>query len=401
MKYDFNQIIDRRNTNSLKYDFAPERGKPEGVLPLWVADMDFQAPPCVIEALVAKSRHGIFGYSDSKDDYFQALHHWFSSRFQWEIQPEWLVKTPSVVYAVNTAIRAFTEEEEAVLIQPPVYYPFSEGALVNNRKLIFNPLTFADGRYEIDFADFEAKIIKHKVKIFILCNPHNPVGRVWKKEELIALGDICVKHNVIIIADEIHGDFTYPGHSHLVFSGLDPAYASRTITCTAPSKTFNLSGLQISNIFIPNKGLRKKFKIEMNKSGYSQPGIMGMVACKAAYADGGPWLAELKEYLLENLNFARAYLKDNLPQIRLIEPEGTYLLWLDCRDLGLDEKTLNGLIEKEAGLWLDHGTMFGTEGEGFQRINMACPRVILQEALERLKEAIEKEALSPQCHRDI
>ena len=392
MKYDFNQIIDRRNTNSLKYDFAPERGKPEGVLPLWVADMDFQAPPCVIEALTEKSSHGICGYSDSKDDYFQALHHWFSSRFQWDIQPRWLVKTPSVVYAVNTAIRAFTEEGESVLIQPPVYYPFSEGVLVNNRKLILNPLVFSDGRYEIDFADFEDKIVKERVKIFILCNPHNPVGRVWKKEELVALGNICVKHNVIVVADEIHADFTYPGHSHLVFSNLDPAYESRTITCTAPSKTFNLSGLQISNIFIPNEGLRRRFKVEMNRSGYSQPGIMGMVACKAAYEGGGLWLAELKDYLAGNLNFVRSYLKEHLPQVKLIEPEGTYLIWLDCRELGLDEQRMNRLIEEEAGIWLDNGTMFGTEGEGFQRINIACPRATLQEALERLKKAINKEA---------
>ncbi len=394
MKYNFDKIIDRYNTNSLKYDFTKERGKPEGTLPLWVADMDFMTPPCVIDALVEKSRHGIFGYSESKGDYFEILQQWFFNRFQWKIQPEWLVKTPGVVYAVSAAIRALTEKGDAILLQQPVYYPFFGSVQTNERRLVVNQLVYLNGKYVIDFEDFENKIMQNNVKLFILCSPHNPVGRVWAREELIRLGDICLKHGVIVVSDEIHADFTYPGHQHLVFVNLKPEFAENTITCTSPSKTFNLAGLQVSNIFIANKDIRRRFKLEIVKGGYSQLNIMGITACQAAYADGSAWLNDLKEYLLGNLNFLRCFLRENLPQIRLVEPEGTYLVWLDFSALGLDDKNLEELMENQALLWLDAGTMFGTGGEGFQRINIACPRITLQEALNRLKKAINQVDLS-------
>jgi cystathionine beta-lyase len=383
MNYDFDAVVNRRGTDSLKYDFARERGKPEGVLPLWVADMDFPAPQCVLDALVEKSRHGIFGYSETKNDYFDALYNWFASRFGWEIRPEWLVKTPGVVVAISAAIRALTNEGDAVLIQQPVYYPFTESVLVNNRKLIVNQLVYKDGKYTIGFADFKERIKKENVKLFILCSPHNPVGRVWTRDELIGIGDICAKHGVVVVSDEIHADFTYGGNKHHVFSAVKPEFADFTLTCTAPTKTFNLAGLQISNVFIPNAGLKRKFRAELIRSGYSQSNIMGIVACRAAYAGGARWLDGLLSYLAGNLDFLRAYLK-NIPRISLVEPEGTYLAWLDCSNLGFDDKTLDDLIVNRAGLWLDAGTIFGAGGSGFQRINIACPREVLKTALERL-----------------
>lgn len=388
MKYNFDEVVDRRNTDSIKYDFAKKLGKPEGVLPLWVADMDFRTPPCVIDALMDKSRHGIFGYSQTRNDYFDTLRNWFSKQFGWSIQPEWLVKTPGVVFAINTAIRALTDEGDAVLIQQPVYHPFSGAVLNNKRKLVVNRLVNSQGRYTIDFEDFEDKIVRSKVKLFILCSPHNPVGRVWTREELTRLGDICLKNRVIVISDEIHADFVYPGHRHLVFADIKPEFLENTITCTAPTKTFNLAGLQISNIFIPNTDIRHKFKKELSRIGYGDPGIMGIVACRAAYEGGYEWLMELREYLTGNLNFLRSFLQAKLPQIKLVEPEGTYLVWLDFRALGLDDNALDDLIVNRAGLWLDAGPKFGAGGEGFQRINIGCPRSTLEKALTQLENAV-------------
>lgn len=384
----FDEIIERRNTDSIKYDFAAHRGMPEGLLPLWVADMDFRTPPCVIEALVEKSRHGIFGYSESREDYFEVLQSWFRRRFGWEIEPGWLIKTPGVVFAICMAIRALTQEGDAVLIQQPVYYPFASGITENSRELVVNELAYENGRYHIDFEDFERKITEHRVKMFILCSPHNPVGRVWTKDELIRMGDICAKHGVIVVADEIHADFVYPGCSHTVFASLKPEFANITVTCTAPTKTFNLAGLQISNIFVSNQPMRRRIKQEISRAGYSQVNVMGMVACKAAYAHGEAWLEELKAYLTGNLDFVRSFISAHMPQIRLVEPEGTYLVWLDCRALGLNDKALDELVIQRAKLWLDGGHMFGQGGSGFQRINIACPRSLLEQAMEQLAAAV-------------
>lgn len=384
----FDELIDRTNTNSLKYDFALERGKPQDILPLWVADMDFKAPPAVLDVLTSASAHGIFGYTETKTDYFKTLHHWFNTYFNWSIEDSWLVKTPGVVYAICTAIRSLTKKGDAVMIQQPVYYPFAESITSNERLLINNSLVYKDGKYFMDLQDFEDKIIKHKVKLFILCSPHNPVGRVWTKEELIALGDICLKHGVLIISDEIHADFVYEGYQHHILASLKPEFLDITITCTAPSKTFNLAGLQVSNIFIPNESIRTAFEREIVRTGYSQLNTMGLLACKAAYDYGREWLDDLKAYLAQNLEFVRTFLQERLPQIKLVEPQGTYLIWLDCKALNLTDEALDDLIVHKAGLWLDTGSMFGSEGEGFQRINIACPRAILEKALSKLESAI-------------
>lgn len=388
MTYNFDEIIPRKGTHSLKYDFAEKRGKPKDILPMWVADMDFGVPPAISERLIELGNHGIFGYSETGKHYFDAVANWMKTYHNWIVKEEWLVKTPGVVFAIAMAIRALTKEGDAVLIQQPVYYPFSEMVLSNDRKLVSNNLIYEEGKYTIDFEDFECKIIENQVKLFILCNPHNPVGRVWTKEELIKLGDICLKHHVMVVSDEIHQDFIYEGHKHEVFMNLKKEYEAITITCTAPSKTFNLAGLQISNVFIANPDIRKKVKNEITKAGYSQLNIAGIVACEAAYTEGREWLEELKSYLTGNLNFLRDFLETYIPQIKLIEPEGTYLVWIDFRGLGLNEQERQEFIVKKANLWLDSGSMFGSAGEGFERINIACPRSILQQALEQLLRSI-------------
>lgn len=388
MKYNFNEIIDRKGTDSLKYDFAVERGLPKDVLPLWVADMDFPVEDHIKEALIKASEHAIFGYSDTKDDYFEVLSSWYERRFFWKVKKEWLVKTPGVVFAIAMAIQALTRENEAIIIQEPVYYPFSSTIRANNRKLVINNLVLKKDKYHIDFVDFEKKIIENNVKLFILCSPHNPVGRVWTGEELQKLANICLKHKVYIFSDEIHSDLVYEKDTHTIFANLGKDVEDSCVVATAPSKTFNIAGLQVSNIWIANKKMRDAFKEAINRAGYSQLNNMGLIATKVAYEYGQEWLEELKIYLKSNIDFVREFLKDKLPNIKLIEPEGTYLLWLDCRELGLSEKERQDLIQNKAKLWLDTGTMFGKAGAGFERINIACPRKTLEEAMNRLKEAI-------------
>lgn len=390
MSHNFDEIVDRKNTNSIKYDFAAERGKPEGVLPLWVADMDFRTPEVVREALAESADHGIFGYSDTKEDYFNAIYNWYKTRFDWEIDQSWLVKTPGVVYAIALAIRAFTQEGDSVIIQQPVYYPFSTTVTSNKRKLVNNSLVYEDGKYHIDFEDFEEKIKENKVKMFILCSPHNPVGRVWTQEELIRMGDICLKYGVIVISDEIHGDFVFNGNKHSVFTSLRPEYLGNTVICTAPSKTFNLAGLQTSNIFIANPELKEKFEEEIQVSGHSHINTMGLVACQTAYEHGGQWVDDLNKYLEGNLDLIRSFLLERLPEVRLVEPEGTYLIWLDFNQLGLSERELDDLITNKAKLWLNSGAIFGRDGAGFQRVNIACPRATIKKMLLQLEKAIHK-----------
>ncbi len=388
MAFDFDKVVDRRGTNCLKYDFALERGKHEGILPFWVADMDFETAPAVVEKLQKTVAGGIYGYTDTKEDYDQAIINWYEKYFHWSPKREWLIKTPGVVFALAAAVRAYTKEGDKVLIQQPVYYPFKEVIADNKREVVSAPLSLVDGHYEIDFEELEEKLSDEKVKLFLLCSPHNPVGRVWKEEELRKIGDLCIQYNVITVSDEIHGDFTYPGYTHHVFASLGEKYAKNSVICTAPSKTFNIAGLQVSNIFIPNDSLRRRFQVAVNQAGYSQLNMLGLVACQAAYEEGREWLEELKIYLKKNLDFVREYLQENLPQIHLIEPEGTYLIWLDFRELGLPENELEDLIVNKANLWLDSGAIFGKVGEGFERINIACPRSLLEEALNNLKTAI-------------
>lgn len=413
--YNFDNITNRKGTNCLKYDFAVERGKPVDVLPLWVADMDFPVSEEISKSLHAAVEHGIYGYTQPKDAYYNAVMNWMERKHNWKTKREWIVKTPGVVFALGAAVKAFTDPGDAILIQNPVYYPFTNIIRDNNRKVVDNTLVYhpvtertvvpvttddvseqqinnvgtVSPAYQIDFEDFERKIEQEHVKLFILCNPHNPVGRVWTVEELQKLGEICLRHHVIVVSDEIHNDFVYPGYEHTVFANVDPRFAEFTLTCTAPSKTFNLAGLQISNIFIPNENLRKAFKAEIDKTGYDEPNALGVVACEAAYRAGEDWLEQLRAYLLKNLNFLRDFLQEKIPQIHLVDPEGTYLVWLDCSELGITGKELDQFIVDKAGLWLDGGSMFGPSGAAFQRVNIACPQATLELALNKLKAAVE------------
>lgn len=393
--YNFDKTINRKGTNCLKYDYAVERGKPADVLPLWVADMDFTVSEEITKSLHAAVDHGIYGYTQPKDAYYNAITNWMEKNHNWKTKREWIMKTPGVVFALGAAVKAFTKPGDAVLIQNPVYYPFTNIIRDNDRRVIDNTLVYekrvteGKSQYSIDYEDFERKIVQENIKLFILCNPHNPVGRVWNREELQYLGEICLRHHVIVVSDEIHNDFVYPGFEHTVFANVDPRFAEFTVTCTAPSKTFNLAGLQISNIFISNETLREAFQKEIDKTGYDEPNALGAVACEAAYRGGQEWLDQLRAYLLENLNFLRTYLQEKIPQIHLVEPEGTYLVWLDCSELGISGKELDQFIVEKAGLWLDGGAMFGPSGSDFQRVNIACPRATLELALDKLKAAVD------------
>ena len=384
----FDKIIDRRNTRCLKYDFAVERNMPADVLPLWVADMDFETSSYIEDAIIERAKHAIYGYSEVKTPYFDILKKWMQKHHDWDIQRKWLIKTPGVVFALAMAVKAYTEPGDAVLIQQPVYYPFSEVIKDNGRNGVSNTLYLGeDNRYHIDFEDFEQKIVDHKIKLFLLCNPHNPVGRVWTKEELTRLGDICVKHHVTVVSDEIHEDFVFKG-KHQVFANIKKEYEEITVTCTAPSKTFNIASLMISNILIPNPELKRKFKHQMDAAGVSQLNVLGLVACEAAYDHGEEWYQAMKAYVKENIEFVKQYVEEQLSGVNMVEHEGTYLVWLDFRGTGLSVEELDDKIINQAKLWLDSGKIFGSCGEGFQRINVACPRDVLEEALERIKNAV-------------
>lgn len=381
---DFDTVIDRKGTRSLKYDFAVRRGKPKDVLPLWVADMDFQTSSYITDALEDMVKHGVFGYSESEEHYFGAVQNWMERHYNWHVKESWMTKTPGIVFALAMAVKAYTQENDAVLIQPPVYYPFKEVVEDNHRRLVNNTLVLGgDGTYTIDYEDFEKKIIEENVKLFILCNPHNPVGRVWTKEELERLGDICLKHGVFVVSDEIHADFVFE-RKHTVFSEVKEVYRDISMICTSPSKTFNIAGLQISNIFISNPEKATAFRRQVAAAGYSQVGLPGLVACEAAYRHGDEWLEGVLAYIKANAEFTRAYLQEHLPRVKMTKLEGTYLVWLDFRNYGLTDKELDEKILNQAGLWLDSGAVFGKCGEGFQRINIACPRKTLQQALDRL-----------------
>jgi cystathionine beta-lyase len=390
MTYDFDEEISRRGTLSIKHDFAAERGMPDDLLPMWVADMDFRAPTEVIEGLAETAAHGIFGYSEVKADYARVVIDWFARRFGWRPEPTCLIKVPGVVYALSAAVRSLTEPGDAVVIQTPVYYPFSRCVTDNGRRLATNPLKIVDGRYRMDLDDLEKKIETEKIKMLVLCSPHNPVGRVWTREELADLASLCLKKRVLIVSDEIHCDFVFGERRHHVLNSIDPALDEISIVLTAPSKTFNLAALHAANVFAPNPALRGAFKNEVAASGLSQLNVMGLVACRRAYEFGESWLEELLKYLEGNIRAAEKFFRERLPELKPFDLEGTYLLWFDCRDLGLDHAELNRLIIGEAKLWLDDGAMFGPEGAGFQRMNVACPRRVLMEALERLAQAVER-----------
>ena len=401
MKYDFDQEINRKATHSAKWGVIQDPANPsrwiatddyfgeDRMLPMWVADMDFPAPQPVVEALMRRAQHGIYGYTVRPASYDAAVTAWMKRRHGWEIDPAWILCTPGVVPAINLLVRTFTPPGGKVLVQRPVYYPFFSAIQNNGAEIVSSSLILKNGRYEMDFDDFARRAADPAVTLFVLCSPHNPVGRVWTRDELMRVGEICLEHGVLVVADEIHADLIYRGVVFTPFATLGEALAQNTVVCTAPSKTFNLAGLHTSNLIIPNPSLRRRFQQTLNSCGMGKwANPFGIEACEVAYREGEEWLMQAMAYIEANLDFLQAYVADHLPGIRLIRPEGTYLVWLDCRGLGLDNLSLKRLMMERARLFLDEGYIFGPEGDGFERINIACPRSILAEALERIRKAI-------------
>ncbi len=387
-KYNFDEIIDRHGTSSMKWDFLAQFFGSEDLLPLWVADMDFKVCPHIIDALIKRAQHGIYGYSMFMPSYYDSVIKWYKKKYHWDIKKEWIVFTPGVVPAINLAIRAFTNPGDKIIVQPPVYYPFYSAIEENGRLILTNPLIFKNGHYEMDYKDLEKKVMDPKARMLILCSPHNPVGRVWKKEELEQLGEIAVDNGILVISDEIWSDIRYSKIDFTNFASISEKFANNSITCTSPSKTFNLAGLQISNIIIPNKKLRQIFQNYVNATGFTKPNFFAVIAAQIAYDECEEWLDELLKYIEGNKNFLKKFLKENMPDVELVEPEGTYLAWLDFRKIETDPKKLERLLREKAKVAFDEGYIFGPGGEGFERINLACPRSILKKALMQLTNAI-------------
>ena len=401
MKYDFDTLPDRRGTNSIKWEFSPDERDPfrlehtdrflaeGGTLPMWVADMDFPTAPAITEALIARAKHGIYGYSAPTDSYFRAVTGWMKRRHGWDITADSILTTPGVVPALNMLVRTFVAPGEKVLVQPPVYYPFFSAITNNSAEVVPNELVYERGRYRMDFEDLEEKTKDPAVRMAFLCSPHNPVGRVWRAEELARFGEICIQNDVMVVSDEIHGDLVYRGNDFVPFTRNRPEFSDHTIVCTAPSKTFNLAGLQTSNIIISNPAFRARFRKTLDSNGLFGVGTFGLVAVEVAYDHGEEWLEQVLGYIEGNLCFLEEYVQRRLKGIRVVHPEGTYLIWLDCRDLGLDRRQLRRLFLEKARIQLDDGFMFGDEGVGFARINIACPRAILADALDRIRIALD------------
>lgn len=387
MKYDFDEIVDRKNTLSCKWDLADD-----GILPMWVADMDFRTAKPIVDALVNRAQSGVFGYSVYTDDVYEAITGWFKRRHNWEIEKEWIQFSPGIVPALHAFTRIFVKSGEKILMNSPVYYPFFKSAERNGIEAVNSVLLNKNGRYEIDFKDFEKKAADPLVKMFYLCSPQNPGGRLWSRGELEKIGRICLENNVLVVADEIHCDLVYPGKKHISFGTLSDDIVDNSIICTAPTKTFNLAGLQISSVIIKNPELRKMYADYMTASGfdYGEAGTFGLEAIRAAYKYGDEWLDSLMEYINGNLEFLLNYVKENIPKAKVMVPDATYLVWIDFSDYKIDSRTLHKTLKYEGKIWLDEGYLFGKAGEGFERINIACPRKTLEEGLKRIKDCINR-----------
>jgi cysteine-S-conjugate beta-lyase len=387
LKYDFDKIVDRTGTESLKWVYPRKVLKVEDAIPMWVADMDFEAPAAVVEALSRRAAHGVFGYPLVPPSFFAAAIDWLKRRHGWTVEKKWMAMTPGIVPALNYAVRALTKPGDAVIIQTPVYHPFYYAIERNGRRVVRNPLRFDGRRYTMDLDDLRTKI-DAPGQVLILCSPHNPVGRVWTREELETLARIAVERDLLVISDEIHHDLVYRGHHHQVLAALSLELAQQTITCIAPSKTFNIPGLATAAVVSPNPDLLKKFEDEAERAGFDLGQIFGIVAFEAAYVHGEDWLEELLLYLEANVDFMENFFAERIPRIRLIRPQGTYLALLDCRGLRLEASQLNDFFLKKARVYFSDGKIFGEEAAGFVRINFGCPRSLLREALERIERAV-------------
>ena len=392
MAYDFDRVIERRGTNCSKWDADPRTiegadypvGSP---LPLWIADMDFEVAPEITRALTERARHGIFGYTIIPDSCYDAIIDWEARRHGWRIEREWIQFAPGAVPAAHMAVQAFCQPGDRVIIQQPVYYPFFRTVLDNGAQIANNPLVLRNGRYEIDFEDFERQARDPRTTLFILCSPHNPVGRVWSREDLERLGDICAKNGVRVFADELHCDILMPGYKHHPFGNVDAVCRDNSMTVIAPSKTFNLAGLQATVVITPNPRMRLLYENVLARNSIPRPNLFAITGLEAAYRHGERWLDELLVYIKGNYDFLVSYLEERLPRVRVMPLEGTFLAWMDFNALEPDPYLLQKRMLTEANVWLDEGWVFGPEGNGFERIVLACPRSILEEALDRIVRA--------------
>lgn len=391
----FDRICNRRNTDCAKWDFVQAIFGRDDVIPMWVADMDFPVAPPIVEALKRRVKHPFYGYTSPGPGVIEAVVDRMERKFNWTIKPEWVVFTPGVVPALHIAIRMLTHPGDEVILQEPVYYPFFPAVTASGCRIVSNELRLVNGRYEMDYADMERLFhdragmvpVPGRVKAVLLCNPHNPVGRLWNREELIRCGEIALRHGAVVISDEIHCELLFRGYSHTPFASISADFEQNSIVCMAPSKTFNLAGLEASSLIIPNKQLRGEFA-KTRHGILPAPNLFGYTALEAAYRYGDEWLEQLLAYLQGNLDFVLRYFVENIPRITVIEPQGTYLVWLDCRNLGMDDMALRTFMRERARVGFDDGFLFGAGGSGFQRMNIACPRAILAEALQRIEAAV-------------
>ncbi|MGC9337699.1 MAG: MalY/PatB family protein [Candidatus Cloacimonadia bacterium] len=389
MKYNFDKIIDRHGTNCLKWDFAGKVFGTSDLLPMWVADMDFEAPPAIIQALQKRAAHGIYGYTGFPDAYYDALISWLHSHYQWQIKKEWIIYTPGLVPAINFAIQAYTSPKDKIVVPTPVYPPFLKAVKNNQRTLLTSELIYDNSHYTIDFDDLE-RHFKSGAKMILLCSPHNPVGRVWTKFELTRLAELCKKYGVLIVSDEIHCDIVYHGFKHIPTASLSEDIAEQTITLLAPSKSFNIAGLSTSSVIISSDSLREKFVHLLDSLGLHGGNLFGIEAFIAVYTYGADWLGQLIIYLEQNYKFISQFCKEHIPNITLTKLEGTYLAWLDFKKLHMTQDELNDFIKYKAKLGLNNGSTFGPGGNGFMRLNFACPRSILHQGLLRLEHAVNR-----------
>lgn len=386
-KYNFDEVIDRSGTGAIKTDVLDERYGNKDLIPLWVADMDFKSPPAISEAIIERTKHGIFGYTRPSQEYYDSIKNWVARHHDWKIEQEWLSYIPGIVKGIAFVVDCFTTKEDKVIIQPPVYHPFRIIPTYHHREVVDNALILDTGRYYMDI-ELLKKQVNPSTKLLILCNPHNPAGRVWTRQELIDIADICYDNNVLVISDEIHADLAFEGHQHIPFASVSDKAAQNSITFMAPSKTFNIAGIVSSYSIVPNEKIRERFYAYLESSELQDGHIFAYVATEAAYNHGDEWLTEAKEYIRENINFVDKYLKEKIPQIKTMIPDASFLVWLDCRELNLSQPELEDLFVKDAKLALNSGTMFGAGGEGFMRMNVGCPKIILEKALDQLKRAI-------------
>lgn len=387
MSYNFDEVIDRTGTGSVKWDGRQARFGSSDAIPLWVADMDFRSPEPVVAALRSRVEHGIYGYTMATDGYYQAMIDWLSRRQGWQVEREWISHAPGVVPGLGFLLLALTEPGDKVIIQTPVYYPFKRVIEAHGRTVLANPLQYKDGRYEMDLEDLARKV--DGAKVLILSNPHNPVGRVWTREELEGLGDVCTEAGVVVISDEVHADLVFKPHRHTPFASISEKLAQNSVTCIAPSKTFNLAGFHTAAMITPNSELRKRYEDMLNTFSMNWINTTGAVALEAAFNHGDGWLDQVLYYLKENLDFLTLFFSLRMPEVKVVQPEGTYLVWLDFSALNLEPKQLDELMLKQGKVALDEGHLFGSDGTGFQRLNLACPRPLLASALEEMAKAVE------------